>query len=179
MLHLIIGFQDSCIDSPIRYLFHSSGNPHLSWKDCSIIDKGKSLDTSRSTFVSTIHHLHLHLLVQQEIQDLMELMEIMSLKFWRGSALAWCSDSWAWGSVFLCANLFLGECCCWWCTATNPSQSPIAACSATGSAWHGHSSEPICPPLSDSTWEIACSTCKPKWCVIAPALFPTHWPSVL
>ena len=35
MLHLIIGLQDSCIDSHIRCLFHSSGDPHLPWEDSS------------------------------------------------------------------------------------------------------------------------------------------------
>ena len=43
--------------------------------------KMKSLDTSMSTFVNTIHHLHLHLLVHKEIQGLMELMGPMSSNF--------------------------------------------------------------------------------------------------
>ena len=79
----LLGFRTP-VDAPIRYLFHSSGNLHHSSEGYSIIDKRKSLDTSRSTFVSIIHHLHLHPLVQQEIQGLMELcndIAIFSLYF--------------------------------------------------------------------------------------------------
>ncbi len=106
----------------------------------------------------------------------MELMETMSLKFLERFGLVWCSGTW--GSVFLCANLFRRECCCCWCMATKPSQSPITALIATGSAMTLSLKWINLSPSMDSTWEIAYSRCRPTF-IFVPAFFPTHWSAAL
>ena len=56
------------------YLFHPSWNPTSPEK----AQDEESKNTSMSTFLNTIHHLHLHLLVQKEMQGLMDLRGTMS-----------------------------------------------------------------------------------------------------